>query len=97
MDSVDYNGKTYKVRTFHVEVTGHDHEAEYSIADEKLIDAMNEAVGIDDSDFEFDSREHKIDGQIYHYVESSVLDLPAKEICEKWLDIPIKLIDEITY
>lgn len=97
MDIISYLGKNYKVRTFHVDVTGHDHKATYMIADEGLNDAMSEARGIDDNDFELGSMEQKIDDEIYHYVEVGVLELDGEEICAKHLDIPMKLINEVTY
>lgn len=95
MSKITYLGKDYKVRTFHVEVTGHDYEAEYMIASDDLIDEMREHTGNDDCDFSFGSLEEGLDNMIYHYVDPKCLDLPAAEICEKWLDIPMKLINEI--
>ena len=81
-DTVTYEGKDYSVRTFHVEVIGHNHEAKYVIAPESLMDAMAD-------------KENDIDDMIYHYIQDEHFNLSAQEICEKHLDIPMKLIEEI--
>jgi len=97
MNSITYNGKDYKVRTFHVKIPSCDNaEGIYAVTSEALIDEMRKVSGCDD-DFEDGSIEQKIDEQIYHYVEEDVMDLCAEAIVEYELDIPMRIIDEITY
>ena len=91
MDTIKYNGKKYPVRTFHVQHPTEGWKGTYLIATEELMDDLQ--IESDDDRDEATS----IDNIIYHYVENKHIHLPAKEICEKHLDMPFKLIEEITY
>ena len=91
VDVLEYNGKEYPYRVFHVQHPTEGWEGTYMISTEKLLDDLN--IESDDCRDEATS----LDESIYHYVETSVLYLPAKEICEEHLDMPFKLIDEVTF
>jgi hypothetical protein len=81
-DSITYDGKDYPVRVFEVVSLDGQIEGTYMIAQECLLDAM-------------DDNGEDVDEEIYHYVEDEALFLSAEEICLKHLDMPFKLIEEI--
>lgn len=89
METIKYKEKEYPCRTFTMtsDETG---EVTYKIADQTLFDAISE----DDKYLDFGTPEHKIDAQIYFYVEEGCLELPAEEICKDCLDIPFEFIEE---
>ena len=91
INNITYRDKEYPVRIFNVEVTGHGYEASYMVAQEKLY----EAIEIDLEDERDEAT--RIDDTIYHYVEDDVFWLPGPEICEKYLDIPMKFLGEVEY
>lgn len=92
-DKVTYDGVDYPVRTFKVEVIGHGYETSYVVAPESLLDAINKKEG--DAYLDGNTEGSSVDSEIYHYVEDEVFNLSAKNICDKHLDIPMRLIEEI--
>lgn len=96
MDIITYKGKEYKSRIFEVHVLGHNHDATYRVAEESLLDALSKNGECEEYQ-EIGTEGYAIDSQIYHYVESKVLELDADEICSKHLDIPMKLLFEVDY
>jgi hypothetical protein len=96
VDAIEYDVKFYPTRTF--EVT-HDEDGSthtYMVAPEKLSDAMIAKEG-EDATVTHGSEAQLVDENIYHYVEDSVFYEDAKFVCEECLDIPMTLIQEITY
>lgn len=95
---IQYNGEKYRVRTFEVK---HEHTGDqttiYTIAPESLLDAMCKNTKCETPEFNENGHfeEHKIDNEIYHYVEGGSIHFPPRTICRKYLDIPMIFISEI--
>lgn len=85
---MNFNNKHFKTRTLKVEVG--DNTRTYTIADESLLQEINSVTTS-----EAQLKGTNIDEQIYFYVDKGQLELPAKEICEKHLDVPMKFVEEI--
>lgn len=93
LDTVTFDGVEYPVRTFDVNVIDGDYEARYMVAPERLIEAIQKKEG--DAYLDGETEGWEVDSEIYHYVEDTYFYESAKLICEKYLDIPMKLIEEI--
>lgn len=89
IDSIDFEGVTYPVRTLKVTHGEDDFEHTYIIAPESMLDAIEEYREMNDDE------DAEIDNVIYHYVQDEYFFEDAKYICENHLDIPMKLIEEI--
>ncbi len=90
MKTINYKGKEYPVRTFLViSPELGDEETEITISVQSLIDDMDIEVEKEGTE------EQLIDEDIYFYLEDSSINDSAEEICEKLLDIPFLLIEEI--
>lgn len=77
--------KEYPTREFRVEMPDGS-IMDITIATESLQNAL------DIVDYPSDD---SLDEEIYFYVEDHLIDLPAEEICQKHLDEPLKLIEEL--
>jgi hypothetical protein len=86
-NTVTYKGLAYVTRTFVVMFEGEKHT--FTIATELLSEAMGQEWD------EWGSEAHKLDNQIYFYLEGEKITLSGKEICEKHLDEPMKFVREI--
>ena len=94
LDEIVYDDFRYPVRTFEVTHDGSTHT--YMVAPEKLSDAMIAKEG-EDATVTDGSEAQLVDENIYHYVEYSVFYEDAKFVCRECLDIPMTLIQEITF
>ena len=88
-DWVEYDGVRYPLRTFNVQHPTEGWGGCYTCASDKLMDALQ--IESDDDRDEATS----VDNLIYHYIDDACFNLPAKEICEKHLDMTFNLIEEI--
>ena len=87
VDFVEYNGKKYP--TFNLVVDMPDvGENNIRVASEDLTDAFKE------KHLDFGTPEYNIDCLFYHYVENATFGCTEEEVAEKYLDIPMKLIEE---
>ena len=89
METIEYKGKQYPTRLFIVDNPEFGENQTIRIATDSLFEAFGGAYEI------WDSEEHKIDNEIYFYVEDEVIELPPLDICKNHLDIPMKFIEEI--
>jgi hypothetical protein len=89
MNTIEYKGKQYPVRTFKVINPEFGEEQTYTIGVESLSEAMGGKYEIDGTE------EQAIDETIYFYVEDANIVLTAKEIIENCLDVDMTLIEEI--
>jgi hypothetical protein len=87
-DKVHYKDYNYPTRTFVVESPEIGGRRTYTIATESLSEALGDKKEV------WDTKENDIDSEIYFYVEDEVIGLDAEEICEKYLDVPMKFIEE---
>lgn len=90
MRTITYKGEDYPVRVFKVELEGE--ERIYDIANEDLVEAMKKHNG---EEFWEGEEESMHDNDIYYYVDNDIFTLPAIEICEDYLDKPMKFIEEL--
>lgn len=90
MERINYKGKNYPLRTFLVfGLHSEGEESEITIAPETLSEAMGEDKEKNDTPA------NNIDNEIYFYVLDKHFGLSASEICQKHLDEPIQLLEEL--
>ena len=93
LDYIEYKEKKYKTRTLTM-IEGNWGEVTRMIADESLYDAIT-TNGTDETYIDDDtSEEHRIDCQIYYYVEEGNLELSGEEICKSCLDMEFKFVED---
>jgi hypothetical protein len=85
---VKYKDNEYRIRTFIV-IEDDGAETQRTIATQSLSDAMGEDKEV------WDTKANDIDCQIYYYVEDEQIDLSPEDICQFYLDMPMKFVDEI--
>ena len=91
---ITYGGKKYRIRELVIKSKEiyPDGQA-VRVAPEALIDAMDKKTGSEFDHEKFGAKEQNIDDSIYHYVQNSEINLPAKELAKR-LDEPFTLVKE---
>lgn len=88
MDMIEFNGTEYPSRTFLVRIDGV--KQDITIASSELSDEL--AMVMQGTDKDMAEEAENIDDGIYFYLDAYLLELEASEICEKHLDVLVKLI-----
>lgn len=88
VDSVEYKGKEYPVRTFDVIIPDVG-EQTIIVSVQSLSDAMGEKKEIEGT------KANDIDCQIYFYMDDDAIGLDAVDICKQHLDTELTLIEEV--
>ena len=91
MNTIEYKGKQYPVRTFKVSSPEIGGERTYTIG----TDSLYEAISVDGKNEEWDTEENDIDSKIYYYMDDSFMAFSAEVIVTSCLDVPMTLIEEI--
>ena len=96
IDSIEFKGKQYPVRTLEVENQEQEINGTYMIAPDSLLDEI-EKYRDDNDQYEDDDRDEceNVDNLIYHYVPDWLFYRDAKYIALSDLDMKFNLIQEI--
>jgi hypothetical protein len=86
---IEYRGELYPTRIFRVD------NPEFGEPQVIRISVMSLWENIMHGVNDLGSDEEIIDDEIYYYVDDEFIEYSADEICEKYLDIPMKFIEEI--
>lgn len=92
VDYLEFEGKQYPYKVLSVAHSGT--HSNYKIATESLHDALR--GGDPYADEVKNATAEGIENDIYYYIEDHLIFRPANEIAEKHLDIPMKLIKDLT-
>jgi hypothetical protein len=89
MGTIEYKGKQYPTRLFIVDNPEFGENQTIRIGTYSLNSDMGDAGS-------FGEEEELVDNKIYYYVDDNEIELSGEEICEHYLDIPMKFIEEIS-
>ena len=87
---IEYRGEVYPTRVFRVD------NHEFGEPQVIRISVMSLWENIMHGTQDLGSNEQIIDDEIYYYVDDEFIEYSADEICEKYLDSPMKFIEEIS-